>query len=155
MPICKGMTKMYLMFYEKTTTVFERRKHMKKILSFVLAFAMITAVTSTAFAATWDSSSLTGSFYTTGSITKSSSSTWGATTTISVSRLKSTGATKIKVTPVNANQQVSGGTLYFSSTGTKYSSMTNTNWNTIKLYIQNNNGGTNIESSGSWTNSAS
>lgn len=71
------------------------------------------------------------------------------------SRLKSTGATKIKVTPVNANQQVSGGTLYFSSTGTKYSSMTNTNWNTIKLYIQNNNGGTNIESSGSWTNSAS
>ena len=108
---------------------------MKKILSFVLAFAMITAVTSTAFAATWDSSSLTGSFYTTGSITKSSSSTWGATTTISVSRLKSTGATKIKVTPVNANQQVSGGTLYFSSTGTKYSSMTNTNWNTIKLYI--------------------
>lgn len=41
---------------------------MKKILSFVLAFAMIMAVTSTAFAATWDSSSLTGSFYTTGSI---------------------------------------------------------------------------------------
>lgn len=99
MPICKGMTKLYLMFYEKTTTVFERRKHMKKILSFVLAFAMIMAVASTAFAATWDSSSLTGSFYTTGSITKSSSSTWGATTTISVSRLKSTGATKIKVTP--------------------------------------------------------
>lgn len=128
---------------------------MKKILSFVLAFAMIMAVTSTAFAATWDSSSLTGSFYTTGSITKSSSGTWGATTTISVSRLKSTGATKIKVTPVNANQHVSGGTLYFRSTGTKYSSMTNTNWNTIKLYIQNNNGGTNIESSGSWKNSAS
>ena len=25
MPICKGMTKLYLMFYEKTTTVFERR----------------------------------------------------------------------------------------------------------------------------------
>ena len=128
---------------------------MKKTITLVLALIMMLAVASTALAATWDSSSLTGSFYTTGSITKSSSSTWGATTTISVSRLKSTGATKIKVTPVNANQQVSGGTLYFSSTGTKYSSMTNTNWNTIKLYIQNNNGGTNIESSGSWTNSAS
>ena len=128
---------------------------MKKTITLVLALIMMLTVASTALAATWDSSSLTGSFYTTESITKSSSSTWGATTTISVSRLKSTGATKIKVTPVNANQQVSGSTLYFSSTGTKYSSMTNINWNTIKLYIQNNNGGTNIESSGSWTNSAS
>ena len=52
MPICKGMAKLYLMFHEKTTTVFERRKNMKKILSFVLVFAMIMAVTSTAFAAT-------------------------------------------------------------------------------------------------------
>ncbi len=128
---------------------------MKKVLSFVLVFAMIMAVTSTAFAATWDSSTLTSSFYTSNSITKSSSTTWGPTTTISVSRLRSAGETKIKVTPVNANEQVSGGTLYFSSTGTKHSTMTNTNWNTIKLYIQNNNGGINIESSGSWTNSAS
>lgn len=52
MPICKDMAKLYLMFHEKTTTVFERRKNMKKILSFVLVFAMIMAVTSTAFAAT-------------------------------------------------------------------------------------------------------
>ena len=29
MPICKGMAKLYLMFHEKTTTVFERRKNMK------------------------------------------------------------------------------------------------------------------------------
>ena len=35
MPICKDMAKLYLMFHEKTTTVFERRKNMKKILSFV------------------------------------------------------------------------------------------------------------------------
>lgn len=26
MPICKGMAKLYLMFHEKTTTVFERKK---------------------------------------------------------------------------------------------------------------------------------
>ena len=50
MPICKGMAKLYLMFHEKTTTVFERRKHMKKILSFVLVFAMIMAVASAAYA---------------------------------------------------------------------------------------------------------
>lgn len=128
---------------------------MKKILSFILTFAMIMAVTSTAFAATWDSTTLTNGFYTSDSLTKTTSQTWGSSTSISVSRLKSNGATKIKVTPVNANQQVSGATISFSSTGTKLSTMTNTNWNTIKLYIQNNNGGTNIESSGSWTNSAS
>ena len=50
MPICKGMAKLYLMFHEKTTTVFERRKNMKKILSFVLVFAMIMAVASAAYA---------------------------------------------------------------------------------------------------------
>lgn len=128
---------------------------MKKILLFVLVFAMIMAIASTAFAATWDSSILTGSFYTSDSLTKTTSQTWGSSTSISVSRLRSNGETKIKVTPVNANQQVSGATILFSSTGTKSSTMTNTNWNTIKLYIQNNNGGTNIESSGSWTNTAS
>lgn len=51
MPICKGMAKLYLMFHEKTTTVFERRKNMKKILSFVLVFAMMIAFATTAFAA--------------------------------------------------------------------------------------------------------
>ena len=44
MPVCKGMAKLYLMFHEKTTTVFERRKNMKKILSFVLVFAMIIVI---------------------------------------------------------------------------------------------------------------
>lgn len=39
------------MFHEKTTTVFERRKNMKKILSFVLVFAMMIAFATTAFAA--------------------------------------------------------------------------------------------------------
>ena len=33
MPICKDMAKLYLMFHEKTTTVFERRKNMKILIT--------------------------------------------------------------------------------------------------------------------------
>jgi hypothetical protein len=51
MPICKGMAKLYLMFHEKTTTVFERRKNiMKKILAFILVFATVAAFAATASA---------------------------------------------------------------------------------------------------------
>lgn len=128
---------------------------MKKIISMVIVVVMVMAFASTAFAATWNSTSLTGSFYTSNSLSKQTSQRWGSSTSISASRLVSAGSTKIKATPVNANNQTSGATVSFSSTGTKSSSMTNTTWNTIKLYIQNDNGGTNIESSGSWTNSAS
>lgn len=128
---------------------------MKKIISMVIVVVMVMAFATTAFAATWNSTSLTGSFYTSDSLSKQTSQRWGSSTSISASRLVSAGSTKIKATPVNANKQTSGATVSFSSTGTKSSSMTNTTWNTIKLYIQNDNGGTNIESSGSWTNSAS
>jgi hypothetical protein len=58
MPICKGMAKLYLMFHEKTTTVFERRKHMKKILCLVSAMAMVLAFVSTAMAASFSSGGL-------------------------------------------------------------------------------------------------
>jgi len=50
MPICKGMAKLYLMFYEKTTTVFERRKIMKKLLSIILCFSLLAAWGTAAFA---------------------------------------------------------------------------------------------------------
>ena len=40
MPICKGMDKLYLMIYEKTTTIFERRKIMKKLLSIILCLLL-------------------------------------------------------------------------------------------------------------------
>ena len=50
MPICKGMAKLYLMLYEKTTTIFERRKQMKKMLSLILVIVMVFAISSSAFA---------------------------------------------------------------------------------------------------------
>ena len=50
MPICKGMDKLYLMIYEKTTTIFERRKNMKKMLSIVLCISLLAAWGTTAFA---------------------------------------------------------------------------------------------------------
>lgn len=50
MPICKGMAKLYLMIYEKTTTIFERRKNMKKMLSIVLCISLLAAWGTTVFA---------------------------------------------------------------------------------------------------------
>lgn len=93
MPICKGMAKLYLMFHEKTTTVFERRKNMKKTLTLVLALIMMLAVASTALAASVDFKMV---------ITSGGSSDWSNAAT------KENNSTLWRVTPKTTSSSYPG-----------------------------------------------
>ena len=150
MPICKGMAKLYLMFHEKTTTVFERRKHMKKILCLVSAMSMVLAFVSTAMAASFSSGGFSNQFQSTDYLGKQSGQKWGASTSISLSSLGGT----ISVQPVNELTQASGNTVNFTYATSRSSTMTNRNYNRIHVLVKNTGTGT-ASVIGTFQNSAS
>lgn len=128
---------------------------MKKIISLILVIVMMFSISSVAFAdqiGEWDSTRLTNYFYTTSYISRVTDYVWDYQTDINVTRLNSQGSTRIICTPVDGSNRTCGSSVTFTGTGSNSSTMSNIMANTMKLWIQNNNGGINIESRGFWEN---
>ena len=126
---------------------------MKKTLGIFLALCFILSLPAVAYAdqvAYWTSTTLVHRFITEQAFTKPSNYAWDPFAQIWVTSISSSGATRINCTPVNGSGQTIGATVSFTGIDDKNTRITSQTSNTIKLLIENNNGGINIASQGNW-----
>lgn len=127
---------------------------MKKTLGIFLALCFILSLPAVAYAdqvAYWTSTTLVHRFITEQALTKPSNYAWDPFAQIWVTSISSSGATRINCTPVNDAGQTIGATVSFTGIDQKDTRIVSQANSTIKLLIENNNGGVNIESQGYWS----
>lgn len=148
------------MFYEKTTTVFERRKQKKKIFAVVLVLTMVAAMGSTAFAAQYgpayfDAGTVSKYFVTTNSITKTTSSVWESIFCQATMSFSPYQSDRYLMATSMSSSGVEMGDASRIPYDTSYGHYvdTNLNYNTVHLKIANPHSGTNMVCNGQfWGN---
>ena len=129
-----------------------RKKIICMIISLLFLLGSFTTFADTVNAS-FSATQCVSGFYTSSSIAKSSSYTWDLPLLVNVSSICSSGTTSVKIRPVNQNKVVMGDFYTWNEAGVKNIPLTNTTYNHIRLYVKNNNGGTNIQISGLWIGS--